>query len=202
MPLQELLPGGNFFLCTKTGCTLRIEICLRRQDIAAEERDSFGDPLVSYEDCLDCTQGRKNRNSMAEGLDMGKTAEKDVGQNTRICEECGKEKTITKSHRLGARCMALRTKAKRGTAAAQLGPADASGRPQDEKTGSGASLQPPEKELIAPGAKMRVEIDFTKHPDLLSRIESLSEEEVRPREHQILYMLKRYLSNPGAEKQP
>lgn len=189
-------------MCTKTGCTLRMEICLRRQDIAAEERDSFGDPLLSYEDCLDCPQGQKNRNIMAEGLDMGKTAENEGGQNARICEECGKEKTITKSHRLGARCMALRVKAKRGIADPQFGPANATGRPQELKTGSGAALPPPERERSDSEGKSTVEIDFSRHQELLTRIESLAEEEVRPREHQILYMLKRFLLSLGAEKQP
>jgi hypothetical protein len=196
-----LLPGGNFFLCRKTGCTLRMEICLRRQDIATEERDSFGDPLLSYMDCLDCEQGRKNRKSMAEGLKMVKTAEKEGEQNTRICEECGKEKTITKAHRLGARCMAQRTNAKRGSAPAQSRPTDATGRSQDEKRGPGPTLHPPGGEKIDPEAKTRVEIDFAKHPDLLSHIEKLSEEEVRPRDHQILYMLKRYIRSIEAEKQ-
>lgn len=188
-------------MCKKTRCTLRMEICLRRQDIAAGERDA-GDKLINYGDCLDCEQGRKNRDSMAEGLKMKETAKRDGEQNTRICEECGKEKTMTKSHKIGARCMALRLKAKKGIAPAQNGAADKPGRPQEDKSGPGAAPRQPGGEKIDPGAKMRVEIDFTKHPDLLSRIEGLSEEEVRPREHQILYMLKRYLSSPGAEKQP
>jgi hypothetical protein len=192
VPLQEILPGGNFFLCTKTGCTLRMEICIKRQDIAAGERD-FGYPTMRYDDCLGCQQGIQNRNSPAKGEKMKTKAEKEDGQNSRICEECNNEKTMSKSHKLGPRCMQARLKAKKEHDLASKTPDPPNVRPQTRDEIQKAALPPSGGEKIDPGANLRAEIDFAKHPDLLSRIETLAEEEVRPREHQIIYMLKRYL---------
>jgi hypothetical protein len=51
----------------------------------------------------------------------------------------------------------------------------------------------PEKPSQSPNTALTIE--FKKHPSILREVEKLAEEEVRPLELQVIYILKQYLKN-------
>ena len=54
-----------------------------------------------------------------------------------------------------------------------------------------------EKSILVPISKPIIQIDFEKHTSVLDEIKDLAEEEMRPLEWQIIYMLKNHLNKEG-----
>ena len=102
-------------------------------------------------------------------------------ENTRICEECDKT-TISPKHPLCASCMARRSNKK---------------RPPKKK---GDTQGKNKAEKVQQRGNMELTIRFGKYASLLTEIEKMAEEEVRPPDLQVIYILKSYLNNAKVVK--
>ena len=104
-------------------------------------------------------------------------------EDLRLCVDCGKNPTLSSSCPYCASCMSKRSHKKKQ--AARKDP----GGPKKEKTTTNTNLpeKSPEKR------NMKLIIDFGKYGNILDRIEELAEEEVRPVDLQVIYMLKKGL---------
>jgi|GEM_PF-3236634 len=100
----------------------------------------------------------------------------------RLCEACGEKETIHPNSKLCASCMAK--KSHRGKK-----PHDAVGAGKIENPSTDK-----DKLLIAPqGTSGGIVIEFKNHIQILKEVEKLAEQEMRPLDCQILYMLKKYM---------
>ena len=107
-------------------------------------------------------------------------------EGLKLCELCKSKPTITPRHRHCAGCMG---KMKKGIkkAANKL-----SKKPLRKPKGlSAVNTSLAVKPLQ--GANTSVSIDFREYFDIWGRIQKLAEEEIRPPEMQIIYILKKYL---------
>jgi len=115
-------------------------------------------------------------------------------ENTRICEECSLNKTISSSSPLCASCMARKSHKKRPPKK------KISASPKRKDTTQGPSSH---KTLIGQ-PRSDFEVVFSgKYGQILKEIEKLAEEEIRTVDEQIIYIIKTYLSNtqhPGVVK--
>jgi hypothetical protein len=101
-------------------------------------------------------------------------------ENTRICAECDKT-TISPKHPLCASCMARR-----------------SNKSRPKKKGG---IQGKDKaEKVQQRGNLELTIRFGKYASLLTEIEKMAEEEVRPPDLQVIYILKTYLNNTKVVK--
>jgi hypothetical protein len=114
-------------------------------------------------------------------------------ENTRICEKCNKNPTISKSSPYCPSCMAgLSNKARSNKA--RKGKNTKKTKPQRARKREGHSKDKPEKS--PPGRNTAViTIDFGKHGSVLSAIKQIAEEELRTVDMQIVFMLKRQLDD-------
>lgn len=152
---------------------------------------------IFYNDCLDQVDRKNWRSFNCEGcplyrLETGKVMViKDKIKNTRVCETkgCGKI-TFNPNCPLCPSCMAKKANEKR--AAKKIGHEKNKGiisakKQQNETQGK---LNIKEASL---GADMTLTIEFGKHRPILEAIKEMAEEEVRPLDMQVIYMLKRQL---------
>ena len=153
-----------------------------------------------YDDCLDFAglQNWKNFNcefcnlyqtifkkTEGENQVKGMSRSIETQKNTRICEECNKNKTISPKHSLCASCMAIRShKARSGKKKDPV-------KPKSKKTiHDKAKPEKPQK-----GHDTALTIEFGKYASVLNEIEKVAEEEVRSVDLQVIYILKKYLKN-------
>ena len=61
-PPVDLLSTPGFFLCEKSSCILRTEICIKRQRVSSRLKDTAG----SFAICYNCEQGKLNKSSFNE----------------------------------------------------------------------------------------------------------------------------------------
>lgn len=109
-------------------------------------------------------------------------------ENTRMCGDCKDKPTISPKHALCASCMARRANA------ARKGKKKPPGKPERKTNGKGrATVKEPTLVPISKPISKPIQIDFGKHISVLDEIRGLAEEEMRPLEFQILYMLKSHL---------
>lgn len=98
-------------------------------------------------------------------------------ENIRLCEDCGEKPPISPKHRYCASCMAIRShKARPSKKKSTI-------KPKDK-----AETQKPQQDI-----NTALTIEFSKHVSILKEIEKLAEEEVRPVDLQIIFILKSYL---------
>lgn len=161
-----------------------------------------------YEDCLGYAAKKDWHNFNCEactyigkgqGTEPTTTAKK---ENTRICEDCKEKPTLSPNCPLCPSCMAKRSN--QGRSAKQEPKAKRPrGRPPkmrptgnhgDCQKGTGATQSMPKPEKAAVGSNMALTIEFGKYGHILKEIQKLAEEEVRPVELQVIYMLKNALS--------
>lgn len=107
---KELLSSNEFFFCERMSCTLRKEVCVKRQK---ERPGRWGsrEGYVPFEECINCEQGKRIKAEVEE--DIGKhtasvrthsytksktqfkvICEVRKGENSMgecVCKECGKE---------------------------------------------------------------------------------------------------------------
>ena len=131
-----------------------------------------------YDECLSVAAQENWKSFNCEDCPLFRGATKEVSamtekkENTRICEDCKEKPTISPKHPLCASCMARRSK---------------QGREKEKGIG--------QAEILDSGPNIELVLRFGKHGYLLKEIEKLAEEEVRPVDLQVIYMLKKYLSN-------
>ena len=115
-------------------------------------------------------------------------------ENTRICEECSRNKTISATNSLCASCMARRSHKKRPPNK------KAPGSLKRKETTQGKGKH--KAEIGQPRANFEIVISG-KYSQVLKEVEKLAEEEIRTVDEQIIYIIKNYLSNtqhPGVVK--
>ena len=104
-------------------------------------------------------------------------------ENTRICEDCKKNKTISPKHSLCASCMARRSNKSRHK---NQGP----GKPKGKEKGQGMH-----KGVIVDTGLYLDAVFGGKYSYLVKELEKVAEEEIRTLDAQTIYILKSYLSN-------
>jgi len=150
-----------------------------------------------YQDCLDLAAKGKWAAFNCEDCPFyyapdreGKNTATKAGEGVRTCEECGERKTISPKHSLCPSCMAKRS------SAAQKAKKTVPGKPKT-KTRDNAKAKP-EKPLQ--GQNEARTINFGKYGSILREVEKLAEEEMRPVDLQVIYMLKNYLNNEKEDR--
>lgn len=107
-----------------------------------------------------------------------------VERDVRLCSVCGVKPTISDSSTYCASCMARRGNEKR-----RQGALLAPEKNQSKKTKEGQGQ--PEKATNTPN--MEVVIDFGEYPAILQQLQDLAEQEIRPLDLQMIYILKCHL---------
>ena len=139
-----------------------------------------------YEECLDLA-GLRNWSAFNCGscpiyLIFNKKVNT-TQQNTRICRECNEKPTIHPNSALCASCLGQRAwhpDKRRNTLAKRKNKEGIQDKPKPEKS--------QERHDTA------LTIEFGKYASILRDIEKLAEQEVRPVDSQIIYILKKYLN--------
>ena len=222
---DEILNGPEYFYCEREHCRLRIEVCLKRQKANQERRPFKSISFVSCEECDQGAKNQLLKTSVAMNPKRGKgerkldcdhygacldlAAKKDwksfncesclsfeagikevpamneKKENTRICEECGEKPTISPGAPFCPSCMAIRSHKARPVK--KKGPVKSK---KKDTTKDKAEPQKPQQDL-----NTALTIEFSKHVSVLREVEKLAEEEVRPVDLQVVYMLKKYISS-------
>lgn len=148
---------------------------------------------------------------MYQGQSQGKAdpvrAEKK--ENKRLCEDCGQRTTISPTNPYCPVCLALRSnkgrsakkkpksKRPRGRPPKKRATASPEDAPKKEKT-----IQDVDKSEKAPvGPDTALTIDFGKYSPILRAVEKHAEDEMRPVDLQVIYILNKYLNGRQADGQ-
>jgi hypothetical protein len=116
-----------------------------------------------------------------EGL-AGKVSE------PRICETCHEKKTITPRHRECASCMAKKANKSKTEKSGTPETDQAARKPEEPSPGMGGEQKSDQR------ADLTLTLDFSgKHARLLEDINKLAEEEMRPVEWQVFYILRSHI---------
>jgi len=155
-----------------------------------------------YNDCLDQTAKKDWKSFNCEGCPLYHPGSgevmKDKIKNTRVCETdgCGKI-TFGPNCPLCPSCMAKKANKKRA--------ANKTVHEKNEKVISNKKQQNETQgqlkvEEASPGDDMTLVIEFRKHGAILKTIREMAEEELRPVDMQVIYMLKNQLRSIQEEK--
>lgn len=141
-----------------------------------------------YDDCLSYVASRGWKTFNCESCEedkneRGEMIEPQKRENDRICEECKSRPTIQPNSKLCSRCLAKRAKRKKMTPIAV----------RDATKGQGEALDKDRGEISSPGGDVTLIISFERYPTILERVKSFAEEDMRPINLQVIYMLKKYL---------
>lgn len=118
-------------------------------------------------------------------------SEKPKEENKRICKKCGKNPTMAPQTPYCSPCMRLLAQEARDRKKASSSGDNAA---QEGKIREAPRETPSRKTKAAPAAgETTVRVDFGAHADLLREIKGLAEEEIRPLDLQIIYVLKSHL---------
>ena len=189
--IDEILKGPDFFKCEYFNTTMLKQRCVERQE---KFKDLPGvNPLnpgtqylnetkLSLEKCVNCEQGEEIRVELMPGADN-----KHDGENTRICEECGENKTITPKHAVCSSCLGKRAWSKQNGARRTKKKALKSIKNKKETNDKDKA----EKSL--PHSDTSLTIEFKEYVSILEDVKKLATEELRPVDLQIIYMLKKQL---------
>lgn len=162
-----------------------------------------------YSRCLDLAAKKDWKTFNCEGCIQGQGQSKDdplkteKKENTRLCD-CGKT-TLSPSCPLCPSCMAKRSnkgksakeqpkpKRPRGRPPTKRPTESPGGAPKKEKTTKGM----PKSERVGVGSDTALTVEFGKYSHILKQVEKLAEEEMRPVELQVVYMLRKSLETGG-----
>ena len=111
----------------------------------------------------------------------------DVFSADRICSACKLKKTISPKHDLCGSCMAAKANQKRGKSQKLTGKGI-----KQEKTEGKRSISGINTDI----KNMNVIIDFSDYPAVLNQLKKLADEQIRPIEAQIMFLLKKHFSGP------
>lgn len=184
---SKILDSPEYFFCEKTNCKLRVAVCIQRQKANKKTSAFAGMPFMI---CEDCPQGLKNMNpTTPKGEIMGEDKQlteavnlETEAQQPHLCKECG-EKPRMGSSPYCASCMAIR-----GNKARALQKAADKLKKEKRAKGQGKS------ETARNVSDTALKIEFGSHADILREVEALADQEIRPVECQIIYMLKQQLT--------
>ena len=167
--------GERFFDCH------RYEACL---DFAAIENWK----AFNCEHCGFYASVFKKTDVENEVKSMPTTPEKK--ENTRICGECKERQTISPGNPYCASCMSKKSwEARRVKKKAPV-----KSKKKDTTKDKAQTEKPQQNRNTA------LTIEFSKHVSVLREVEKLAEEEVRPVDLQVIFILKNYLNNTKAVK--
>lgn len=153
-----------------------------------------------YSECLDLAAKEKWRSWKCDSCSAFQADKKGPARDKeeslseppekRICEDCGARPTIKPNVPYCPRCMAIRGNKKRWQAGQRK---ESKARPRKVSSARKKALE--EAPGAAEGGKPEdsLVINFGSHGDLLRAIERLSEEEIRPIEMQVIYLLREAL---------
>lgn len=105
----------------------------------------------------------------------------------KMCKTCGLKPTISDSCPLCPSCMRKKSMESRKGKTAPV---------QARRKETKKDKAWPEK--TPPGESMTVNIDFDKHPHVLKQVSDLADQEIRPLDLQIIYLLKRHFETDKA----
>ena len=149
-----------------------------------------------YADCLEIVAKKNWKTFHCNKCDQypgNKTVTEKI-ENKRMCSKCKDNFTISPTNDLCASCMArLSNKSRLSNKAvkAKLKAPAKSNRKANSK-GKGKAEKSSHVSL-----RNSIQINFGKHTSVLDEIQNLAEEEMRPLEWQIIYMLKNHLKGIG-----
>ena len=139
-----------------------------------------------YKDCLNFTAKEEWDCFNCEGCPRYNPNLKEIStspekkENKNICKDCGEKPTITPTSPYCPTCLSKKAKKTKIS---------------DPQGGLKAKELQKSKNTV-------LTIEFGRHSQILRQIEKLSEEEMRPVDMQVIYILKNYLENNGAIKSP
>lgn len=139
-----------------------------------------------YKECLDITANKNWKTFNCEGCGYFKTGQKEGQQAQKVddkmlCEKCGERPSMGKFSIYCSPCLnSFKTAKKKGP----------KGSKKKKVTNDKAKSQKPKKT-----AATAITIDFGKYVSILHKIEKIADEEMRPVNMQIVYMLKKHLVN-------
>ena len=145
-----------------------------------------------YDDCLSHAAKKNWKTFHCEGCDhYGGENRAMAGEpeNDRICSECNENRTITPKHSLCSSCMGKRSNE------AKKKPKKGPVKPKKKNV----IHDKPKKEKPSRGGDTAITVEFGEHVSILKEVEALADKEVRPLNHQVIFMLKEYLEQQGGE---
>jgi hypothetical protein len=169
--IEIILQSPEYFYCEKTKCTLKVEICRQRQ---IKNRKTPAFLFTPFPICGKCEQGAKN---------MEEKTEKTIPKEQRLCEDCKQKPVISAGSALCASCL--------GRKAHKNKPEKES--PQHTEKRPPTPPKPKPKEEPQEYHISSLTIDFEKYVTILQEIRKIAEEEMRPVNLQIIYILRHYL---------
>lgn len=126
-------------------------------------------------------------------------------ENTRICDDCKEKITLSLNCPLCASCMAKRSNAKAKAAKKEPEPKPEAGTARKRATESpafgrsrpceGPSMPFPAKGPAGSNGTLLVEFGRHGHKGILDQVVALSEQELRPLDLQVVFMLREYLKS-------
>jgi len=166
----------------------------------------------SYSDCLDIVAKKGWKSFNCESCPQYKPEMKEDDnisekkQNTRVCESEGCEKTTLNANcPLCPSCMARKAnksradkksshKKRKHKDGSTLKKKETTRRHKDRRAKpKGKTNDKPNTEKTSPDSITALTIEFGEHASILREVEKLAEEEMRPVDLQVIYMVKKYL---------
>ncbi len=140
---------------------------------------------MHYSDCLDLAAGEDWKGFHCEVCTSNGEASlmnDKITDNAKICKECNAKPVIAPHSDYCASCMAKRSNEAR-----------AHGKPHKKLTRRKACIDKPQQTKPRREPNAALTIDFGKYDHVLTEIRELAEEEMRPVDLQVVYILKNYL---------
>ena len=130
-----------------------------------------------YDECFQYAESQGWESFHCEHCELFKAVGNEEPSSKRFCVECNVKETISPKHSLCASCLA-----KRGNKAMR----------EKQKNGNQSTSKKKRARADRGGVDSPevVSVDFERYPEILSQVEILADEEMRPVDMQILYMLK------------
>ena len=185
---------SRYFDCLRLHAKIPKSTCLARQFSLVRGTRSF-----LFPECGSCSQGKviaqehqnviggeKEKSLMVDQTKSGNEAREG---GARLCQDCGEKPPMSPHSPYCSSCMQ-----KRATKA-RMKSKKASKREKEEAPAVGPGAH--RKEAFRAG-RVIMPVDFGRYREVLEAVVKLAEEEMRPLEIQIVFMLKSCLKRPGA----
>jgi len=201
MEKGDVTHDSGYFNCEKLHAKIPKSTCFARQFALFRGSRSF-----LFPECGSCSQGKviaKEHQNVLGGEkgksimpDQAKSGNEASESKARLCKDCGEKPTISPRSPYCSSCMQKRAVGAR--ALKKTAPGKNKGPQARKKRGEpGERASPKVKEEPKAGINA-IRVDFGGHPEVLGATVKLAEEEMRPLDVQIIYMLKSYLKRSGA----
>ena len=184
---------SKYFNCERMHAKIPKATCFARQFALVQ-----GSRRFLFPECGDCSQGKlivKEHQNMLGGEkgksimpDQAKSGNEAREDGARLCKECG-EKPPMGNGPYCASCLQKRA------VKARMKHPKASKRKKGERPAARPTAHSQGTPKVGTAA---IRIDFGKHGTVLEEVVKLADEQMRPLETQIIFMLKTCLKRPGA----